>query len=57
MRTVLGRSNLAIAVSSMVVGILGLALTFLAGGGAVGYSLGVLLVVNSLIRYKISQRD
>lgn len=57
MKTVLGRSNLAIAVCSMMVGILALVLTALAGGGAVGYSLGTLLVVNSLIRYRISQRD
>lgn len=57
MKTVLGRSNLAIAVSSMMVGILALVLTSLSGGGAVGYSLGTLLVVNSLIRYRISQRD
>ncbi len=51
------RSNLVIAVASATVGGLALALTVAAGGGAVGYVLGTVLLVNALVRYRIAHRE
>ena len=51
------RSNLVISVASAAVGALALALTFAAGGGAVGYVLGVILLGNALVRYRLAQRE
>ena len=56
MRTAVRRSNLVIAAASATVGLLALALTLAAGGGAVGYALGAVLLVNAFARYRIAQR-
>ena len=51
------RSNLVIAAASAAVGALALALTLAAGGGAVGFVLGTILLVNALVRYRLAQRE
>jgi hypothetical protein len=51
------RSNLVLAVASAVVGGFALALTVAAGGGAVGYVLGAILLLNAVVRYRIAQRE
>lgn len=56
-RTSVQRSNLIVAWASGIVGLVAIALTFAQGGGTVGYVLGVVLVVNGLVRYRLGQRD
>lgn len=52
------RSNLIFAAASAVLGVIALAITFAAGEVfAVGTLLGVVLLVNALIRYSIAQRE
>ncbi len=56
MRTAMRRPNLVIAMASAAVGLLALALTFAAGGGTVGYVLGMVLLANAFVRYCMAQR-
>ncbi|MEE8422152.1 MAG: hypothetical protein V3S31_05175 [Dehalococcoidia bacterium] len=51
------RSNLIVASASAIVGLVAIALTFAQGGGTVGYVLGVVLLVNGYVRYRLGQRD
>lgn len=51
------RTNLVIAAASATVGVLALAITLAAGEVfALGTALGVVLLVNALVRYRLAQR-
>lgn len=51
------RTNMIIAIASSAVGLLAVLLTLAQGGGAVGFILGFVLLVNGLVRYRIAQRE
>ncbi len=52
------RSNLVISAVSATLGLLAIALTLAAGAlFAIGTLLGVVLLVNALVRYRLAQRQ
>ena len=56
-RTAMRRSNLVFAAASAAIGLFAIAVTLAAGKPfAVGTVLGVVLLVNAAIRYRIAQR-
>lgn len=55
-RTSVQRSNLILAAASAIVGLLAIAVTLAQGGGTVGFVLGVVLLANGYVRYRLGQR-